>query len=82
MLKKTPTKISSSTTLFNIDNTQCFLKHQISILEGFLKDHVTPNMGIIVVKNSALPSQEYITLKKKKISVLLHLSSAFSILTV
>ncbi len=43
----------------NIDN-KCFL----SILEWFLKDHVTLKTGVMASKNSALWSQEKINIKK------------------
>ncbi len=33
----------------------------ISILELFLKDHMTLKTGIMATENSALPPQEYIT---------------------
>ncbi len=38
-----------------------FLEHSISILEGFLKDHVAMNTSNDA-ENSTLPSQEYIAL--------------------
>ncbi len=42
--------------VFNIDYNK---KHQISILEWFLKDHVTLKLeAVIAAENSALPSQE------------------------
>ncbi len=41
-----------------------FIEHQISILEWFLKDHVTLKREVMVAENSALPSQEE---KKKKL---------------
>ncbi len=34
------------------------LQHQISILEWFLKDHVTLKTGVMAAENSALPSQK------------------------
>ncbi len=49
----TKKKNLSSTAVFNIDN-----KHQISILEWFLKHHVTLKTGVMPADNSALPSQE------------------------
>ncbi len=39
-----------------------FLEHQISILEWFLKDHVTVRTGVMDDENSALSSQEKIAL--------------------
>ncbi len=46
------TKILSSTTVFNIDNNnkKKVLEQQISILEWFLKDHVTLKTGVIAIK--------------------------------
>ncbi len=38
------TQIWSSSTVFIIDNNKMFLEQQISILEYFLKDHVTLKM--------------------------------------
>ncbi len=35
-----------------------FIEDQISILEWFLKDHVTLKTGVMTAKNVALPSQE------------------------
>jgi len=43
--------ILSSTTAFNIYKKECFLEHQISILELFLKDHVTLKTGVKAAKN-------------------------------
>ncbi len=37
-----------------------FIEHQIGILEGFLRDHVTLNIGIMAAKNLALSSQKLI----------------------
>ncbi len=52
-------KILSSTIVFNIDNNKKKnLEHQISILEWFLKYHVTPKTGVMAVENQALPSKE------------------------
>ncbi len=49
------TKISTSTIVFNIgNNKKLFLEHQISILEGFLKEHVTLKTGVMAAENSAL----------------------------
>jgi len=39
------TKILSS---WYIDNKDIFLEHQISILESFLKDHVTLKTGVMI----------------------------------
>ncbi len=57
-------KILSSMTVFNWDNNKkCYLSisissaSHISILEWFLKDHVTPKTGFMTPENSALPSQ-------------------------
>jgi len=41
------TKILNSSTIFNIDNLQ-----KISILEWFLKDHVTLKTGVMMLKIS------------------------------
>ncbi len=38
-----------------------FLEHQISIIELFLKCHVTLKTREMTAENSALPSQEYIS---------------------
>ncbi len=47
----------SSTTIYNIDtNNTCFL--QISILEWFLKDHVTLKTGVMIAENTPSTSQE------------------------
>ncbi len=46
------TKLLSKTTVFNIDNF--FLEHQISILEWFLKDHVTLKTEVMAAESSAL----------------------------
>ncbi len=41
----------SSKTVFNINNNKkMFLKQQISILEWFLKDHVTLKTGVMMLK--------------------------------
>ncbi len=37
-----------------------FLEHKISILEWFLKDHVTLKSQVMTAENSALPSQKLI----------------------
>ncbi len=37
---------------------EMFIGQQISILEYFLKDHVTLKTGVTAAENSALPSQE------------------------
>ncbi len=50
-----PQKHNCSTTVFY---KEMFLMHQISILEWFLKDHVTLKTGGMSVENSDLPSQE------------------------
>ncbi len=42
-------------TLIMIRN---IFEHQISILERFLKDHVTLKTGVMAAENSALQSQE------------------------
>ncbi len=40
-----------SSTVFNIDNNkETFLELQISILEWFLKDHVTLKTGMLLLK--------------------------------
>ncbi len=53
------TEILSSTTVFNIDtNKKILFEQQISILEWFLKDHVTMDARVMAAENSALPSQE------------------------
>ncbi len=54
------TKILSSTTVFNTDNNNnnnnyyyyvsFFLEQQTSILEGYLKDHMTLNTGVMMLK--------------------------------
>ncbi len=44
------TKILNCTTIFNIDKNKKCLKHQISILEWFLKDHVTLKTGVMMLK--------------------------------
>ncbi len=51
--------IRQSTTVFSI--LEMYLEHQNSILEWFLKDHVTQKTGVMAAENSALPSKEYIT---------------------
>ncbi len=43
------TKILSSTTVFNIDS-KMFLEQQTSILEQFVKDHVTLKTGVMMLK--------------------------------
>ncbi len=51
--------LQTSTTVFNSNNDkQMFLEQQISILEWFLKDHVTLKTGEMATENSVLPSQE------------------------
>ncbi len=40
-----------------------FLDQQISILEGFLKDHVTLKTRVLAAENSALLAKEYIKFK-------------------
>jgi len=46
-----PQKLLSSTTVFNIDNNEeRFFKQQISILEWFLKDHVTLKARVMMLK--------------------------------
>ncbi len=37
-------------TVSSIDNYEIFLEHQISILEWFLKDHVTLMTGVMMHK--------------------------------
>jgi len=42
---------------FYIDNNkEMFLEHKISILELFLKDHVTLKTGVMTSQNSAFPN--------------------------
>ncbi len=43
-------KIWSSITVLNIENNIFFLEQQISILEWFLKDHVTLKTGVMMLK--------------------------------
>ncbi len=45
-------KESWKKSVFNIDNNnnKCFFQHQISILEWFLKDHVTLKTGVMMLK--------------------------------
>ncbi len=51
--------LQTSTTVFNSNNDkQMFLEQQISILEWFLKDHVTLKTREMATENSVLPSQE------------------------
>jgi len=34
----------------NNNNDKCFFEHQISLLEWFLKDHVTLKTGVMMLK--------------------------------
>ncbi len=43
-----------------------FLEQQISILQRFLKDHVTPWTGVMAAENSDLQLQEQIKYIKSK----------------
>ncbi len=55
--KKLRKCILCSTNILNIDNNWN-LENQISMLEWFLKDHVTLNTKFMGAENSALQSQE------------------------
>ncbi len=56
-------KILSSTAVFK----SLFLEHQISILELFLKDHVTLKTGVMAAENSAVITSINLILQCTKI---------------